>query len=101
MIIYNVTIKVDHAIAANWLDWLKEEHIPDMINTGCFTNAGIHKLLEVDDKEGPTYVVQYHAASDELYNQYIEKHADRMRKKGTDKWGNQFIAFRTVMEVVH
>ena len=101
MIIYNVTIKVDQAIAANWLAWLKEEHIPDIINTGCFTHAGILRLLEVDDKEGPTYVVQYHAASNILYDQYIEKFSESMRKKGTNKWGNQFIAFRTVMQVVH
>ncbi|MEI2737728.1 MAG: DUF4286 family protein [Chitinophagaceae bacterium] len=27
MIIYNVTIKVEHSIADQWLTWLKEEHI--------------------------------------------------------------------------
>ncbi len=101
MIIYNVTIKVEHSIAANWLAWLKKEHIPDIIGTGCFTKASILRLLEVDDTDGPTYAVQYHAESDVLYNLYIEKFSDNMRKKGTDKWGNQFIAFRTVMQVVH
>ena len=101
MIVYNVTIKVDQSITANWLTWLKEEHIPEIINTGCFTHAGIFRLLEVDDTEGCTYIVQYHAASDVLFNQYIEKFSERIRKKGTDKWGNQFIAFRTVMQVVH
>ena len=101
MIIYNVTIKVQHAIAVNWLNWLQEEHIPDMINTGCFTHACVLRLLEVDDTEGPTYAIQYHSKSDVLYNLYLEKYAGKMRKEGTDKWGNQFIAFRTVMEVVH
>jgi Domain of unknown function (DUF4286) len=101
MIIYNVTVKVEHTIAGNWLAWLKEEHIPDMISTGCFTHASILRLLEMDDTEGLTYVVQYHTENEILYNLYIEKFADQMRKKGTDKWGNQFIAFRTVMQVVH
>lgn len=101
MIIYNVTVKVELFIAGNWLAWLKEEHIPDMINTGCFTHATILRLLELDDSGGPTYAVQYHAESDVLYYHYIEKFSDKMRKKGTDKWGNQFIAFRTVMQVVH
>ena len=101
MIIYNVTIKVGHAIAADWLIWLKEEHIPDIISTGCFTHATILHLIETDDTEGVTYAVQYQADNKDLYNEYIEKFADGMRKNGTDKWGNQFIAFRTVMEVVH
>jgi hypothetical protein len=101
MIIYNVTVKVEHSIAGNWLAWLKEEHIPDIIKTGCFTQATILRLLETDDTEGPTYAIQYQAESEILYKRYIEKFSDEMRKKGTDKWGIQFIAFRTVMEVVH
>mgnify|MGYP003553888246 FL=1 len=48
MILYNVTIKVDHSIAGPWLAWLKEEHIPEMIKPGCFTGATILQLLEVD-----------------------------------------------------
>lgn len=101
MIIYNVTIKVEHSIAENWLTWLKEVHIPEMISTGCFTNATILRLLETDETEGPTYAIQYHAASNDLYNKYIESFSDEMRKKGADKWGNRVIAFRSVMQVVH
>jgi hypothetical protein len=101
MIIYNVTIKVESPITENWLTWLKEEHIPDIISTGCFTYATILRLIDVDDSEGPTYAVQYHAASDDRYYKYIENFSDEMRKRGADKWGNQFIAFRTVMRVVH
>ena len=41
MIIYNVTTKVATTIATDWLAWLKDEHIPDSIATGCFTNATI------------------------------------------------------------
>jgi hypothetical protein len=101
MIIYNVTIKVEHSIVAEWLTWLKEEHIPDIISTGCFTHATILHLLEADDTEGITYAVQYHAESKALYNRYIEQFADGMKKKGMDKWGNKFIAFRSVMQLVH
>ncbi|HNR15917.1 MAG TPA: DUF4286 family protein [Chitinophagaceae bacterium] len=101
MIIYNVTIKINHSIAEAWLTWLKEEHIPDMTGTGCFSHATILHLIEADDEEGITYAVQYHAESMAPYNRYIEKFADEMRKKGIEKWGNQFIAYRTVMQVVN
>ena len=101
MIIYNVTIKVDSSIQNEWLTWLKEEHLPDILNTGCFTNANILRLLETDDSEGPTYAIQYHSESKALYNLYIEKFAGFMRQKSFDKWGDQFIAFRTVMQVVN
>ena len=101
MFIYNVTVKTDHTIAADWLQWMKDEHIPDIIGTGCFTHAVILHLLESDDREGITYAVQYHTGSKALYNRYIDQFAEAMRKKAADKWGNKFIAFRTVMQVVN
>ena len=101
MYIYNVTSKIDTGIQEEWLLWLKEEHIPDMIGTGCFTEAVILRLLETDDTDGPTYAVQYRAESKSLYNHYIEKFSHIMRQKSFDKWGNKFISFRTLMEVVN
>lgn len=101
MIIYNVTIKVDVSIADEWLVWLKDEHIPEVLKTGCFTHATILHLLETDDTEGPTYAVQYYSETLSQYQQYLDKQASVMRQLSFDKWGNKFIAFRSVMEVVN
>ncbi|RYY00682.1 MAG: DUF4286 family protein [Gammaproteobacteria bacterium] len=100
MIIYNVTVKVEQSIADAWLKWLLEEHLPAIMSTGCFASNKVVRLLEVDDSEGPTYAIQYHADSKAGYNRYIEMHAAAMRQKSFDKWGNRFISFRSVMEVV-
>ncbi|MES2430068.1 MAG: DUF4286 family protein [Bacteroidota bacterium] len=101
MIVYNVTSQVHHSIQNEWLQWMKTEHIPEMINTGCFTHAIILQLLEVDTSEGPTYAVQYFAESKSLYNNYIENFSPSIRKKSLSKWGDKFIAFRSVMQVVN
>jgi hypothetical protein len=101
MIIYNVTIKVNASISDEWLDWLKNVHIADVMASGCFNDARIMKLLEIDDSEGPTYAIQYFSESKSLYNHYIEKYATDMRNKSFEKWGNKFIAFRSVMQVVN
>jgi hypothetical protein len=101
MIIYNVTTKVDRTIQAAWLRWVKEEHIPEIIQTGCFSHAVVLHLIEADDEEGVTYAVQYHAESKALYNRYIEKYAEEMRARAKNKWGERFVSFRTVMEVVN
>ena len=101
MIIYNVTLKVDHSIAEPFIKWMKEEHIHDVVNTGCFTHATVFHLMEADDEEGITYAIQYHAKDHADYKRYIENFADKMRKNTIDKWGNKFIAFRTVMRAVN
>jgi hypothetical protein len=99
-IIYNVTNKVDAAIADAWLHWLLQEHIPAIMQTGCFSSYKVVRLLEVDDTEGPTYAVQYSADSKADYNRYITVYAPAMRQKSYNKWGDRFIAFRSVMQVV-
>lgn len=100
MIVYNVTIKLNWFIHDAWLAWMKNEHIPDIINTGCFTHAQLVRLLETDDTEGPTYATQYYAVAKNNYDAYIAEYASAMRQKGFDKWGNQFVAFRSLMQVV-
>lgn len=100
MLIYNVTLKVDHRIHEPWLQWMQTEHIPDVMKTGCFEKYQVLRLLDIDDTEGPTYAVQYYAISNAQYNRYLELHAPRLRKEVVQKWGEQLIAFRTLMEVV-
>lgn len=101
MLVYNVTIKVAEQVAHDWLNWLQNEHIPEVMATGCFSKAGVFRLLEDAGEEGVTYVVQYFAGSRELYDRYMENHAGILRKKSFEKWGDKFIAFRSLMQVVN
>lgn len=100
MIIYNVTLKVQPEIVAEWLRWMKEEHMPELKRTGLFTDYRLCRLMEQDDSEGPTFCVQYFADSMEDYREYISHHAATMRDKGLKKFADKFIAFRTVMETI-
>ena len=58
MIIYNVTVNIEDDVHDEWLAWMKQNHIPDVLATGKFTDARICKLL-VDEQQGTTYTVQY------------------------------------------
>jgi hypothetical protein len=100
MIIYNVTIKVENEIADAWLQWMKSEHLADVLSTGLFTDARLCRLLQQDELEGVTYVAQYFCDSIKEYDAYIDNHAQLMREKGFQKFGGKFAAFRTVMEVI-
>jgi hypothetical protein len=101
MIVYNITIKITPEIEEEWVSWQKNEHIPDVMSSGQFTENKFYRLLEQNESDGITYVVQYFASSLENYNWYMNGMAQQLRQKALDKWGNQFVAFRTVMEVVH
>lgn len=98
MIVYNVTIKVEQSIAVSWLQWMREEHMPQLMDTGCFTGCKLFHLLDQDEADGITYCAQYTCNSRDDYNRYIDEHADVMRAATQNLWGNRFIAFRSLME---
>ena len=100
-IVYSITTKVTHEIAPRWLLWMHEEHIPAILSTGYFTAHQLLQLLDQDDSEGPTYSLQLTAQSRSLYNTYIQEYAPTLREEAYRLWGNQFISFRSLLEVVN
>ena len=101
MLVYNVTVKIIPAIEGDWVRWMKQEHIPDILATGHFYEGKLCRLLDQDESEGITYVAQYFTETEEKYRRYLQENAPDLRKKSFEKWGDQFIAFRTVMKIVN
>jgi hypothetical protein len=100
MIVYNITNKVRWNILEAWLEWQMEEQIPAVLATGSFDNHRLYRLLEQDEEEGPTFVIQYVTSSIERYRLFIAEYGEAFQLAGFSKWGDGFIAFRTLMESV-
>lgn len=101
VVVYNITTKVHISINADWLQWQRKEHIPEIMATGLFTGYTFFRLLEQDDSEGNTYALQYTAANENNYQEYMQHFAPALRKKAFDKWGDRIISFRSLLEVIH
>jgi len=99
MIIYNVTINVQEDIHDKWMKWMKEEHIPDMLQTKKFQKALMTKVMVQEPMGGITYSVQYTAESKEMLERYYNENAEEMRSKSKPFEG-KFVAFRTELEVI-
>lgn len=100
MIVYNTTVKVEAAVAREWLQWLNEVYAPQMLATGCFWKYQVLHLFEQDDADGPTYAVQYFAHKPADYQAYVTQHAAALQKKATERWGDRFVSFSTAMQVL-
>jgi hypothetical protein len=100
MIIYNITCKVHWSIQEEWMNWQKMQQIPAVLATGLFDDARFFRLLDQEDEEGPTFVLQYVTSSAERYEQYLIQFSSLHQEAARNKWGDQFIAFRTLMEAV-
>jgi len=97
MIVYNVTYKIRWSILKEWLLWQKEEHIVRHMDTGFFDDWRMFRLLDQDEEEGPTYIIQYFTTDLRRYEQFVIGFAPSLQRASWDKWGDRFIAFRTLM----
>lgn len=86
---------------AAWIKWMKEEHIPAVMATGCFTHYTFAQLLDTDDEDGPTFTLQYHADSKTQFDTYEAQFAPELRKASIAKWGQETISFRSLMQHVN
>ena len=101
MIVYNVTIKIDLDVHDLWLRWMKEEHIPEVMQSGCFTECKILKLLtEAEDNDGVNYAIQYTAPNLGSYHQYRDEFAPALQAKTKAKYGDDVLAYRSLLEVI-
>jgi hypothetical protein len=99
MLIYSVTVNVENNIAEEWVQWMKEIHIPDVMGTGCFVEAHFSQLLEpVQDDESTTFNVQYACVNQEKLDFYLQTFAPALRQHAIDVFGDQFVAFRTILK---
>ena len=99
MFIYNVTVNIDEDVHNEWLQWMKSNHVPDVMNTGCFVENKIVKVLHVND-EGHTYSFQYTFKDMKDIEKYQKEFAPVLQADVKKKYGEKFTAFRTLLEII-
>jgi hypothetical protein len=99
MLLYNVTIIIEDAAANEWLQWMQETHIPEVMATGKFVSNRLLKVID-SPNEGVTYCIQYVAENIDKYNDYQENFALNLQADLQVKFENKFVAFRTLMEFI-
>jgi len=100
MIIYNVTININQDVHDDWLQWMKEIHIPQVLKTGMFTESKMLRLLGDEDSGGTTYAIQYTCASLAEYEKYRNEFAPALQQETMKLFKDKFVAFRTLLETV-
>ena len=99
MIIYNVNVNVENRIVDDWIEWMQDVHIPQVISTGCFIEAKLQKLV-LDKKDEKTFAVAYKCSSIEELKKYQTKYANDLQAEHIKRYKDKALAFRSVLEVI-
>ena len=100
MLLYNVTCNVDEAVAEAWLFFMRTVHVPEVLATGCFERSQICQVVEEEDNDGRTYAVQYYCPDAATLDRYQREFAPALRADMERRFPQQFVAFRTVLEII-
>ena len=100
MIMYNVTINIDDEKEGEFIAWMKNDHIPKVMNTGLFFENRFFRLIQENNGDGVNYSIQYFAESLEDLEFYQVKYAEVLREEFKEKFGSHYVSFRSVLESV-
>jgi Domain of unknown function (DUF4286) len=101
MIIYSITNIIKKEVEEEWVKWMQDVHIPDVVATGHFAGSELFKIKIPESQSGEvSYVVNYECKSFEEYLLYIKNDAPRLREDYNVKFAGKAGTARTVMEKV-
>ncbi len=100
-ILYNITMQVEKQLLDDWLSWIQLEHIPGIMDTGCFIKHQVLRLMNNNQQDEQTFAIQYFASTIYKFNQFEENFLEQELKKISDKWNTSVMYFTTVMEIVN
>ena len=99
MIIYNVTVSVEESIKTDWLNWIKTEHIPEVMAAAVFTKAQINRVIVQGDNNN-TFAIAYTCLSMKDLHQYQVNFSAELQQKHLARYGDKVVTFRTIMQVI-
>lgn len=100
MILYNVTTNIHESVHDQWMTWMQEKHIKDILATGKFSSARMVKVLVEEEMGGMTYAVQFTTDSKETLERYFREDAPRLRQEAQQLFANKALSFRTELEII-
>lgn len=100
MYIYNITTNIEEASEREWLQWMQDVFIPEMLATGKFSEAKMTKVLVKEDMGGVTYSVQYTTDSLATLQSFYNEEATALKNKVLSKFAGKYVFFETEMQLI-
>lgn len=97
MVVYEVDIEINAAIADGYRAWL-QTHVRAMLALPGFTGAEVFEVADPAPAAGRLALcVQYRLRDQAALDAYLRDHAARMRADGAARFGDRFRASRRIL----
>ncbi len=82
-VVYEIKVRLEPEIRADFTAFMIDEHVPDLLATGYFSSATIAS-------DGTTLRISYIARSRTELQQYLDEHASRLRAAVVERFPQGF-----------
>ena len=100
MLIFNTTFLVSNALYESWMSWIKESHIPFVLQSGMFTKPQLAKVYSHEDQDGSSYSLQFHVEDLETLEKWHLQYAKTFEQNFANKFGSEIVFFASILEII-
>ncbi|MGI8891155.1 MAG: DUF4286 family protein [Chthoniobacterales bacterium] len=99
MILYSVMVNIQSESEAEWTEWMRQVHLPEVIEAGCFEKCRMYRANESESGRA-SYVMQYRCASIADYERSRDEFGPALQKDHSNRFSGRFTASRQILEKV-
>lgn len=100
MLIFNTTYLVSDKMHGVWLKWVREQHIPSLLQSGFFTAPQVAKVMSAEEQDGTSYSVQFKVEDIVALENWHLQYAKAFEQDVQQRFGAEVIFFATVLELI-
>ena len=100
MLIFNTTYLVSDKVHGVWLKWIREQHIPFMLNSTYFTHPQVARIISSDKQDGTSFSVQFLISNMRTLKMWNQQFSSAFQENCSQQFGAEVLFFTTVLEMV-
>lgn len=100
MLIFNITFLVSDKVHNSWLQWVRDEHIPFMLDSTYFSHPQVARVVTSDKEDGTSFSVQFRIKDMRKLKQWNQEYSAAFQSSCSQNFGTEVLFFTTVLEMI-
>lgn len=97
MIIYSVTYAIEDRIESEWITFMKEHHLPQLMNSGHFEDYTFSKI-RAQEKTDTAFNLQLKFLNEARLKTYLSDFQRELEQAMHAKYQGRYASFSTILE---
>jgi hypothetical protein len=98
--LYIVHVNVLHDAREEWEPYMRDHHIDEVLDTGCFCAAWMARDAERDTDDSVAFTMCYESLDDASFERYMRDHAPALKLDHAERFAGRVQATRELLPII-